>query len=121
MTTISAAEYLQMKSPKKSKYGNQKTVVDGITFDSKAEANFYKALKIRADAGEIHAVEMQKRYELTVNGALITTYRADFAFQDDALKRYRVVDVKGVETPAFKLKRKLMRACHGIEVECVKP
>lgn len=120
MTTITSAEYRQMKQPKKSKYGNRKTVVDGITFASKAEANFYKGLKGREMAGEVHAVEMQRPYELTVNGALVCTYKADFVFYDQTVKRQRVVDVKGVKTRDFIIKQKLMRACHGIEVECVK-
>jgi hypothetical protein len=121
MTTITSAEYRQMKQPKKAKYGNRKTVVDNITFDSKAEANFYRLLKRRELAGEVHDVEMQKPYALTVNGALVCTYRADFVFYDQTEKRQRVVDVKGVKTRDFVIKQKLMRACHGIEVECVKP
>ncbi len=31
-----------------------------------------------------------------------------------------VVDTKGVATPAFRLKAKLMKACHGLEIEVVK-
>lgn len=120
MTTISAEEYRQLKQPRKAKYGNRKTVVDGITFDSKAEARFYDGLKLREKAGEVANVELQKPFALTVSAQLIGTYKADFAFDDLVERRYRVIDVKGVETYAFKLKKKLMRACHGIEVECVK-
>ena len=37
---------------KKSKYSSAKTDVDGITFDSKKEAEFYAELKLRERAGE---------------------------------------------------------------------
>jgi len=37
--------------PKKHKYNARKTVVDGITFDSKREAEYYCELKLRVRAG----------------------------------------------------------------------
>ena len=46
------------------KYGNRKTVVDGITFDSKAEANRYKELRALELTGVIKGLELQKPYRL---------------------------------------------------------
>lgn len=44
--------YIQnFKAP--NKYGAKKTVVDGVTFDSKAEARRYQQLKLMQQAGEI--------------------------------------------------------------------
>ena len=51
---ISKGEYdlMQMekkensKSKRTNKYNNKKTVVDGVKFDSKKEANFYQNLKL---------------------------------------------------------------------------
>jgi len=119
---MSASEYRQStKAPKRSKYGNRKVVVDGITFDSQAEANYYAALKIREMAGEVGGVEHQRPFNiLGPKGELITTYRADFAFWDFTEDKFRVIDVKGVETPMFRLKRKLVKAFLGIDVEVVK-
>ncbi len=111
---------LLAKGPKRSKYGNRKTVVNGITFDSKREAAYYGELLQRAKAGEIDEVELQKPFVLSINGSLVCTYRADFAFYDRRERRPRVVDVKGVVTPEFRIKAKLMWAIHGIEVEIVK-
>lgn len=102
---------------KTNKYKAKRTLLDGICFDSKAEACYYAALKLRMQAGEVCDVEYQRPYALTINGMLICTYRADFVFWDVAMRRRRVVDVKGVQTTAFKIKRKLMKACHGIDVE----
>lgn len=112
-----------MKSPfetPKSKYRAVPVVVDGIRFDSKAEARYYAELKLRERAGEVYEVELQPRFQFVHNGQLIGTYRADFKFWSDATKRTHVVDVKGVQTEAFKIKRKLMRAFHGIDVEVVR-
>lgn len=118
MTNMSAAEARKLLSkPKRSKYGARKTVLDGITFDSQAEAKYYAELKQREKAGEVFEVELQPRFALTVNGHLISTYRADFRFFDALVKRNRVIDVKGFDTRDGKLRRKLVRAVYGIEVE----
>ena len=121
MTKMSAQEYRsQAVAPKPSKYRNRKTVVDGLTFDSKREAEYYAGLKLREKSGEVYEVELQRPFKITINGLLICTYRCDFSFFDDIEKRFRVIDVKGVETDVFRLKRKLMKAVHKIDVEVVK-
>ncbi|MDX0548552.1 DUF1064 domain-containing protein [Sinorhizobium medicae] len=103
-----------------SKYRNKKTTVDGVKFDSKREAEFYSSLKQLERAGQVYEVELQKPYALTVNGQLVCTYKADFAFYDAIQKRNRVVDIKGVATSDFNIKRKLMRAIYGIDVEVIR-
>ncbi|MDX0530767.1 DUF1064 domain-containing protein [Sinorhizobium medicae] len=103
-----------------SKYRNKKTTVDGVKFDSKREAEFYSSLKQLERAGQVYEVELQKPYALTVNGQLVCTYKADFAFYDAIQKRNRVVDIKGVATKDFVIKKKLMRAVFGIDVEVVR-
>jgi len=116
---MSAAEFRQI--PKRNKYGAKKTTLDGITFDSKAEANYFAQLKQREKAGEVGGVELQRPFVvLGPKGELITTYKADFAFWDFKEDRFRVIDVKGVQTPVFRLKRKLVKAFLGVDVEVVK-
>jgi len=119
---MSRDEYkaLVAKPKRGNKFNAKRTLVDGICFDSKAEAAYYAALKLRERAGEVTDVELQRPYALTVNGVLVATYRADFVFWDVSLRRRRVIDVKGVMTPVFRLKQKLMRACHKVEIEVVK-
>lgn len=119
---ISAAQFkAQASKPKRSKYRNVKTTVDGIKFDSKREAAFYCELKQREKAGEVYEVQLQRRYALIApNGMLMATYVADFVLWDEREKRTRVIDVKGVETEVFKIKRRMMLALLGIEVEIVK-
>lgn len=105
------------------KYGNRKTQVDGITFDSKAEAERYKVLRALELTGVIKGLELQKPYRLCKgrwsNGKPFSiTYRADFVYTIDG--EIIVEDVKGYRTEAYQLKKKLMRAVYGIEIAEVK-
>lgn len=106
------------KQAKASKYRNTRVVVDGITFDSKAEARHYGFLKIARESGHLK-FEMQVPYRFEVNGKLIATYRADFVvtWKDG---RVEVQDVKGVRTKEYILKKKLMSALYGIEIREIK-
>lgn len=119
---ISRDQYkaLQAKPTKKNKFNAQRCEMDSIHFDSKAERDYYAVLKLRERAGEICDVQMQQPYDLTVNGFLVATYKADFTYWDNKTQCRHVIDVKGFITPVFKLKQKLMRACHGIEIEVCK-
>lgn len=97
----------------KSKYHNLKPVIDEITFDSIDESKFYLVVKQMKKDKVIKSFELQKRYELLpafVDHSGKKTrkmeYIADFVlyYPDDTI---RVIDVKGIETSDFKLKRKL--------------
>jgi hypothetical protein len=99
-----------------SKYGAVRTTVDGITFASKAEASRYTQLKLLAKAGHISSLRLQPRYPLTINGTVVGTYVADFAFLDERTGKLVVEDVKGYATPVYKLKRRLVKALYGIEI-----
>lgn len=103
-----------MKRP--SKFGAVKTTVDGIEFDSKAEARRYGELKLLERAGKIKNLERQPRYDLEVNGVKIGFYKADFRYWDQATSQHVVEDVKGMRTPVFAIKAKLMKALHRVEI-----
>ena len=111
------------KVPLRSKYGNKKTEVGGIVFDSKREARHWLELQAREQAGEIFNLRRQVTYEIIPPVVLdgrrrpATKYIADFVYIDKDGNEV-VVDAKSVatKTPADQLKRKLMRHVHGIEV-----
>ena len=63
-----------------NKYKAVKTVIDGITFDSKREAKRYTELKLLEKTGMITHLELQPEYQITINGAKICKYRADFRY-----------------------------------------
>ncbi|OHX41690.1 DUF1064 domain-containing protein [Cytobacillus oceanisediminis] len=94
-----------------SKYGNKKTMCDGYQFDSQAEAKYYEQLKWLKHAKQIKSFKWQPRYLLQEgfkkNGRTIrkVEYVADFEVKhlDGSIE---VIDVKGVETEVFNLKRK---------------
>ncbi|MDR9781615.1 DUF1064 domain-containing protein [Rhizobium redzepovicii] len=117
---MSAQQYREATAkPKRgNKFGAKRTAFDGITFDSKREAEVYRDLKVLESAGRISGFERQRKYELIVNGEIIGTYRADFAFIDhDHDGRFRVIDVKGVVTRDFRRVRKIIKAAYNIDVE----
>ena len=100
-----------------SKYGAQRTQIDGITFDSKAEAARYADLRLLSRAGEISDLTLQPEFPFEVNGQRVFTYQADFSYrQDGALV---IEDVKGFDTRMSKLKRKIIEADRGISIRCV--
>lgn len=98
-----------------NKYHNIRTVVDGIEFASKKEATHYRVLKLMENGLVISNLRMQVSYPLTVNGQKVCTYVADFLYTDENGKEI-IVDVKGVKTGVYKIKKKLMKACLGLEI-----
>ena len=120
----------------KNKFGNRKLTVDGMTFDSKHEYRRWCELKLLVKAGEIHDLQRQVKFELIpaqyeryerisqktgkrladgqrcVEKAVC--YIADFVYREG--DRMVVEDAKGVRTPEYILKRKLMLARHGVKI-----
>lgn len=97
-----------------SKYHAKKCEIDGIKFASKMEGARYVELKLLEQAGEIKDLKLQVSYPIIVNGYKICKYIADFVYKENG--KIIVEDKKGVLTPAFRLKQKLMRAVHNIEI-----
>ena len=117
------------KSPKTPlkprKYRNQKTTLDGITFDSKLEAARYQELKALAARGVIEDFRHQAPFVLAPGVRFsdekrakpALRYVADFSYRIDG--RLVVEDVKSRVTAgaaAYRIKRHLMLSVHGIEV-----
>lgn len=105
------------------KYRNIKTKVGGLTFDSKKEAHRYLELKQLQKEGRISNLELQPLFKLIVNEQLICKYKADFRYKfiphGKIMKMGAwdvVEDVKGMKTAVYRLKKKLMLACHGIDI-----
>ena len=97
-----------------SKYGNKRTTVGTITFDSIAEARRYQELQVMERAGLITRLVCQPEWELIPaykrkDGTKVraTKYRADFSYTDTESGEYIVEDVKGKATEVYKIKRKL--------------
>lgn len=109
----------------RSKYGAKRTEVDGIVFHSLKEATRYQELRLLERAGEISGLELQPRYELTVQGARIGRYIGDFRYLEWRTGSMRAVlgprrvvveDVKGMQTPMYRWKKRHMLAEHGVDI-----
>lgn len=104
-----------------SKYKNVRFSVDGLGFDSKREAAYYVGLKARAHNGEITNLQIHPTFALlapTPGGinVEVAQYEADFTYRDASGGRH-TVDVKGVRTKMFLLKRKWLELQEGIVIE----
>ena len=86
----------------RSKYNNVKTELDGIRFDSKAEARRYSELMLLLRAEEIQGFDRQPSFLLPGD----VRYMPDFIVCG-ADGQVWVEDVKGVTTAAFRIKQKL--------------
>ena len=111
---MTPAEFKALHGAKPSKYRNRPIVVDGVRFDSQAEARRHGELTLMQRAGEISDLARQVPFDLQVNGHHIARYVADHVYTKDG---ERVVeDTKGVATPVYKIKRSLMAALHGVKI-----
>jgi hypothetical protein len=104
---------------RRSKYAAIRTTVDGITFASKKEAKRYGELKVLLKTGAITRLVLQPMLPLHVpgiSGGRITVgkYIADFQYDEGA--ETVVEDVKGMKTPVYRLKKKLVEALYGIQI-----
>lgn len=123
VVSMNGADDLMNQGPEQlsvaNKFGNIITEIDGFKFRSKLEGNRYLQLKMMNQAGLIHEFKKQVPYDLYVEGVYITRYIADFVvtYPDGTVV---VEDTKGVETEAFKIKKNLMLATLGIEIQIIR-
>ena len=108
---------------KTSKYGANKTIYDGIKFDSQREANRYTELKLLEKAGRIENLQLQVIYELQPAFEFLgkkiraINYVADFVYLDKRTNETVVEDVKGMKTPVYKLKKKMFEYLYKMEIK----
>ena len=98
-----------------NKYHAISTIVDGIRFDSKAEANRYGELKLMAKAKTIHSLRVHPKFDILVNGIKVGYYEGDFEYVENG---ERVVeDVKGFKlTDLYLFKKRCIDAQYGIKI-----
>lgn len=123
--------------PPYNKYGAKKCVVDGVAHDSQHEGRVARELRQLQAAGIIRNLRLDKkadkeylRFPFVVNGEKLGYYECDARFelvQPYTLKTktgYQllevgqdyVLDAKGVKTPVYRLKVKLLWALYKKKV-----
>lgn len=111
-----------------NKYGNRKTVVDGVEFDSRHEATRWCELKYMERAGLIYDLQRQVPFVLIptqkdeITGKVIereAKYIADFTYRDRNTHKLVVEDTKSkaTKTKDYILKRKLLLYRHGLQIK----
>ena len=96
---------------RKSKYRSNKVSIDGHTFDSQKEADFYSELKIRLQAKEINGFCLQPTFILAPS----LKYKADFIiFNKDGSTE--VIDVKGYKTKEYIAKKKVFEDKYNLKI-----
>ena len=106
----------------RSKYGAKKVTVNGITFDSRKEANRWIELSLLERVGKVTNLQHQVKFELIpsqrIDGKVVeraVNYIADFVYEENG--KTVVEDTKGFKTPEYIIKRKLMLWVHQIQVK----
>ncbi len=105
-----------------NKYHARKVALDGYIFDSQAEARRYQELRLLEQAGEIEGLVVHPRYPLIVRDVNCGYYEADSSYWqpiDECESALVVEDVKSkpTRTAVYRLKKKLVKALYGIEIQ----
>ncbi len=116
-----------------SKYNAEKVEILGMKFDSKKEGRRWFELEALEKAGVIKDLRRQVKYQLIpayrepdkygprgglIKGAVIERavyYIADFVYVEN--NQIVVEDTKGVKTPDYIIKRKLLLWLYGIKIK----
>lgn len=117
-----------------SKYHSKKVSIQGEVLDSKKEARRFLELQMLEKAGRISGLQRQKKFVLVpaqyepettgprggkIKGKLLereVAYYADFVYFDEEEKDFVIEDTKGVRTPEYIIKRKLMLWLNGYQI-----
>ena len=105
----------------RSKYGNKKTINNGVTFDSVRESSRWSRLVLMEKTGFISNLERQIPFELIPKQRLSSgkcerslKYILDFRYVKDGVMIWE--DSKGKRTADYIIKRKLMKFIYNIEI-----
>ena len=93
------------------KFNAKPTVTDGIRFSSKKEAAYYSQLLLAKRSGEV--LFFLRQVPLHLPGEVV--YRVDFVeFWKNGEVRF--VEVKGMKTPMYVAKKKMVEALYPITI-----
>ena len=112
---------LRRKSPT-DRMGARATIVDGIRFRSKLEADRYRELVLLQKAGEVKYLLRQVPFDIAPSNGRIIQYRADFVIVwnagalDPAGEVVTVEDTKGFMTDTARVKIAAVEQRYGIKV-----
>ena len=100
------------EKPKRSKFGNKRTLYQGVVYDSQKEASRAVELDLLKRTGEVLCWMPHVVFPLSKG----VSYEADFVVVY-ADWHVEVEDVKGVKTQAYRIKKKLFLEKYHKEIE----
>lgn len=114
----------RVKAKKRGKYGNVKTKLDGVVHSSGKQGMRWVNLRQQEREGKIRNLRREVEYRLEVNGHLVCKYVADHVYEvfGEELPGIWTEVVEDVKSPitkknrAYRIKLKLMRAVHDIDI-----
>lgn len=112
---LSAAAYRALNR-RGNKYHAVRSEEDGYTFDSLRERRRYLVLRARLIAGEITDLTVHPAWELVVNGQKISRFTGDFSYREAGALVVEDVKAAVTKTRAYVIRKKLMKALHGITI-----
>lgn len=104
---------------KAHKYHAQPTMVDGVRFDSKREAERWVELKSMEAKGEIAGLRRQVKKPLLVDGEFIGLLVIDFQYHENGNLVYEDVKSPATKTAIWVWKSKHFTAQYGKEIRVV--
>lgn len=94
-----------------NKFSNKRTEYNGTYYDSIKEADYAQELDLRVKGKDLKEWKRQVPIELVINGQKICTYKIDFV-EIDHNDNEVYTEIKGFETPEWKLKWKIFDALY---------
>ena len=109
---LNRGKQVQAPAAKPSKYRSIMEECQGIKFQSKKEARYFRELQARVFAGEVKYFLRQVPFDL-IGGV---KYRVDFeeVWTDGSI---HYVDVKGFRTETYRIKRRMVEASYPVKIE----
>ena len=104
----------------KHKFNAVRCECDGIKFASKAERAYYNKLKLLQESGEVLFFLCQVPFILDAGIKYICDFQVFYAPKGEEPGEISFVDVKGVCTSNFLLKKRLLEKKYPIKLEIVK-
>lgn len=106
------------------KYRNKPCSVGAEKYRSQRERDRHQSLLLLQRAGQIAGLVREVAFELAPGVKIqgedrkrpALRYVADFIYSDVRSGTVVVEDAKGMQTPAYRIKKHLMKTVHGIDV-----
>lgn len=99
----------------------ERRTMDGIVFASKKEMIRYAELKLLEKAKEIHNLEVQPKFHVSIKDKLFCTYTADFTYLDKNGMTV-IEELKSTGTAkdaAYRLRKKAAELYYGIKINVI--